>query len=148
MANLYGVANAPGLPVVVSSLNTVAIAISTATQTLIGTSPALVAPSQGYFYCRVDIGLILLHGATPATGINVYVAIGAGSFTNPVSQGTFGQLGNSYVPLFFCTYTPVSQVAWQGAGSTVSVGMNVGVNAATVQPYSWAMFTLMRAPDQ
>ena len=150
MANLYGVANAPGLPVTMNLFNGADIALTTTggAWTPIGSSPALIAPSNGYFYCRVDFAAQIASGAAGPSGVNMAVAIGAGSFTAGLSQPGYIFAPNSTVPCVWVGFTPVSQVAWQGAGSIVTVGMNCGVNVCTCKQWSWAIFTLLRAPDQ
>lgn len=148
MANLYGVANAPGLPLLTGNFPTSDTVCTANVFTTIYTSPPLVAPSQGYFYAMVFVCLQVQTGATIPAGVLFGVAIGAGSVTNIVSYATYPMAVSTsyYVP--FYTFTPVSQSAWQGAGSTISLAFQPSTNNANVLHNSEGIITLLRAPDQ
>lgn len=147
MANLYGVANAPGLVGFINPLNGT-LACPAGVTTAIATTPNLVAPSQGYFYCLIIAGLVITAGATVPTGLNFSAAIGAGSYTNSNGYVTNFMAASSTTFSTYFTTTAVSQVAWQGAGSTVNIGFNPAGQAVTLQSYGSIMYVLLRAPDQ
>lgn len=147
MANLYGVANAPGLPQILT-LTSGDIVCSPNVYTAVITSAPLIAPSTGYFYAMIWAMLEIQLGATIAFGLYGGAAIGAGSFTNTLPYSTAGMAANGFYWLPFCTFTTPSQNAWQGAGSTVSLGLNPQTNGATVKQYSTMTVALFRAPDQ
>jgi hypothetical protein len=148
VANLYGVANAPGLPVLLGGGNFTGGTCNAGTYTQIGTSPALIAPSPGYFYALVILTLEMTFGATTPSTLFFACSIGAGSATNAVGIGQIGLIANSGNIITAVTNTPVSQVAWQGAGSTVGFWLQPGAQSCTVATTSTGLVLLMRAPDQ
>lgn len=147
MANLYGVANAPGLPSLAANSTADVNCPSGATTPVIVTAP-LIAPSNGYFYAMLWAQLEITMGATVPASIYCGAAIGAGSFVNNFGYATGGFAANGTYYLPFYTFTTPSQTAWQGAGSTVSMGVIPGGQAIVVRQYSYMMATLFRAPDQ
>lgn len=148
MANLYGVANAPGLPVILGGANFPGGAINHDVYTQIGTSPALIAPSPGYFYALVQLTLEITFGATPPSTIFLGCAIGAGSVTNSCGIGQIGFTPSGGNIITLMTFTNPSQVAWQGAGSTVAFWMQPGGQNCTIATTSTGFVQLLRAPDQ
>jgi hypothetical protein len=148
MPNLYGVANAPCLLTLTIPLNAADVTVATASITAIGSSPALIAPSNGYFYCKVDCGITIVHGASVATGLNMFLQIGAGSYGGGVGWNMFGMAANGAYQLVYSNFTIASQVAWQGGGSTVTVGLQAATQTVTAKSFGWAVFSLLRAPDQ
>lgn len=148
MANLYGVANAPSFSVFANTIGSANIACPASTNTPIITTTAIVAPSQGYFYVLAWINAEVLIGATPPTSLTFTIAIGAGSFVNGV--GPAGSMIASTTELVSAaTFSANSQVAWISPGSTVSIACNPFAQPVTVNNAgTWAMFTIMRAPDQ
>lgn len=148
MANLYGVANAPGLPVILGGANFPGVACAPNVYTQIGTTPTMVAPSAGYFYAFIMLTLEISFGAALPSTLFFACSIGAGSATNASGIGQFGLLVNAANIITAPTYTPVSQVAWQGAGSTIGLWLQPGGVTCTVQNTSTGIVTLFRAPDQ
>jgi len=147
MANLYGVANAPNVFVNAQNLPG-NIACPANTTTTIYTTPAMIAPSNGYFFPAVWANIFINSGASISTGFNCYIAIGAGSYVGISSVGAYGMVANQTVAIEFAGCGPASQVAWQGAGSTVSIGISPATNACTAMQISPILVMLMRAPDQ
>lgn len=148
MPNLYGVSNAPGLPQIVFPLDAGNVSCPPGVYTAIGSSPPMVAPSAGYFYCMVWGNLLVLSGATVPTGFTVGLSIGAGSVGNNIGLGANAAIANQTLILPFMLPTTPSQIAWQGSGSTVSVFLQPGANAVTCYALCNAVFCLFRAPDQ
>jgi hypothetical protein len=149
VANLYGVANAPSVPILLNSGNFVGSTTCTHDIfTLVGTTPALVAPSAGYFYALVCVTFQLGTLTSVPTGNTLGLAIGAGSFTNAIGVGANFMAPSAAYCMTMCTFTPTSQVAWQGAGSVVNIGFQPGVNNCTWIANATGIVVLMRAPDQ
>lgn len=148
MANLYGVANSPGMPTLLSPIAGSDVACSNDVVTTVGTIPALVAPSQGYFYAMVWAGFVIGAGATPPSGLTLELAIGAGSYVVVAGVAPSGLTASVNNNVFLMGVTAASQSAWQGAGSTVRVGLFPGAQSITVRQQSWAYAVLLRAPDQ
>lgn len=148
MANLYGVANAPGGPLYVQFTSGADINCPGGANTVIWTTPPLIAPSAGYFYALVFLSQIITTTATPPTGLSYGVAIGAGSVVNNMSipGSAMPTSGSIYVPMLLVT--PISQTAWQGAGSVVNVTCGPGVNACSVRAFGSGIVVLLRAADQ
>lgn len=148
MANLYGVANAPGLPVYTQFISGTDIACPGGVNTAIWTSPNLIAPSQGYFYALAFIGVEVTAGATAPTGYTAGIGIGAGTMTNGTSIPGTVIVANGTLYFTIVGISASSQVAWQGAGSPITCYISPGVNSATVKAFSSGMAVLLRAPDQ
>jgi len=147
MANLYGVANPVPLPVVVSVGTSVVCPANTATIFL--TSPALVQPSQGYFYPILWLTACINYGATAPGLITITAQIGAGSAFDTYVQGGIVLYDNSSQIVSVCLVGPLSQVTWQSPGSVVNVLCNPATNGVTMQQGpTRATFALFRAPDQ
>lgn len=149
MANLYGVANAPGIPQVAATLSGGAnVSCPAGVYTTVHTSNPFIAPSQGFFYAIAWMAANLTMGASLPSGINISIAIGAGSYVNEWGFSPIWAVANGSYVIPFVVVTPPSQVAWQGAGSTVSIGINPALNALTCAQYSPSTIVLFRAPDQ
>lgn len=148
MANLYGVANAPGLPTLLSGANFPGGIVNPGVYSQIGTSATLVAPSQGYFYALVILTLEITFGATTPSTLFFGTSIGAGSVSNTLGIGQNGLTANGSNVITVPLFSPVSQVAWQGAGSTVGFWLQPGGVAVTMNTTSTGLVVLQRAPDQ
>lgn len=148
MPNLYGVANAPGLPVFATNIGNANIPCPAGSWTPVITSPAMIAPSAGYFYCMIWTTTIIAQGATVATALFAAAQIGAGSVANQVGLGGQAFVANATELVSLFTFSSPSQTAWQGAGSTVSLNLQAVTNAVTCYANSEACFVLLRAPDQ
>lgn len=150
MANLYGVANAPttiqNFPA--SYFLSGGQVLTHDVLTVIGTTGPLIAPSQGYFYALCFLTLEIQNGATVAQGLNIGVAIGAGSYTNTIGYYTYflTPSGNNFIPATL--FSATSQTAWQGAGSVLNFGVTPSTNSCTILAGSQALVMLVRAPDQ
>lgn len=147
MANLYGVANAPGL-VAYTTANTGNTSCTHDVYTTIFTSPALVAPSNGYFYALCWATLLLQAGASIPLSLSAGLAIGAGSVVQSFGIGTNAFVANGYIYVPVTMFTGSSQTAWQGTGSTISVQIMPATNTVTAINLSCFAYALFRAPDQ
>ena len=149
MANLYGVANPIIYPAYATVIGGVDLACPAGTETNVIDSGALVAISNGYYYPVVCSYMNVTLGATPPTSLVVAARIGAGS-----DFSTFGPYPSLLVAgaTLFITgmlVGPISQTAWQGAGSHIFVTVNPVAQGITFRSYSsGAFFYLYRAPDQ
>lgn len=147
MANLYGVANAPQITFQIIGFSASTLCTANVITPVFVTG-AIQAPSPGYFQILAWANLRITNSATPPTGIAFQVAIGAGSYGTASSIGGAGftPSGSNYFTI--CAETPASQVAWTGAGSTVTLGITAQVNSTTVDIDSNALVMLIRSPDQ
>lgn len=148
MANLYGVANAPGYVQWVGTIGGANVSLPTGVTTPVFTSLPFVAPSAGYFFITCFIFFDFQSGATPPNGIFYAANIGAGSAPfNSSSSGPFAP--STTIQIAASAATVVSQSAWQGAGSTVTVAIQANTGPITINfGGSYAMMWMVRAPDQ
>lgn len=147
MANLYGVANAPG-PSVFSQAAT-NITCPPGVETTVIASPALIATSQGYFLAQVSGQLYINMGATPPTALTVAYKLGAGSdsASYPIPGQYLTANGNIIVPISFLTL--YFSTAWQTPGTVINITLNPTAQQVIVfNLCSNAFFVLLRAPDQ
>lgn len=148
MANLYGVANAPGQFFAANTIGGANVACPPNVFTPIITTGTIIAPSNGYFFVMVWLTLEVAFGATVPTDLQIGCQIGAGSNGNTAGPSA------SFTPnvtqqIVSVTATATSQVAWQPPGSTVTVNLRPGAQAVTVNNAgTWMFFVPFRAPDQ
>lgn len=124
MPNLYGVANCPGQPGQLLTVGGADVTCNPGAETNVITSPALIAPSNGYFYAWGSGILSLAIGATAPTNISIGIRIGAGADSMGFNINSFLLVANTLLMVPIGLFTPESQIPWQGAGSTVSIGVN------------------------
>lgn len=135
MANLYGVANSPGQPGQVTLIGGADVNCPAGSETNILTSPPLIAPSNGYFYAWASGIITLVCGTTPPTAITVGIRVGAGADTMQFGINTSFLTASDFFMVPIGLFTPESTIPWQGAGSTVSIGITpvTGLCVARVQ---------------
>lgn len=147
MANLYGVANAPQICFEIPNFAATTTCNANVYTAFFVTNP-IIAPSQGWFQAAVWASVEIATGATPPSGLSFALAIGAGSYGTPALFAGNVFLPSAYTAMTLINVTPASQVAWQGAGSTVSFGLNPSNQLVQVVQNSNALIMLIRAPDQ
>lgn len=149
MANLYGVANAPLLPLILNTIGNVDIACPANTETNFIQTPALIAPSQGFFYPMAWCGVHILTGATPPTSVVIALRINNGADLGSAGIDASMLLANANSMIYYTLIGPASQTAWQGTGSQIQLSANFATQAGTVKfPSTTCTITLFRAPDQ
>jgi hypothetical protein len=150
MPNLYGVANAPGYPLLAGTPGGNPVTCNAGVATDFITGPNLVAPSQGYFWVHVFVNLSINWGATIANPVLIWPRFGSGSnWSNGMGLNPSGAVANGWSYWTFTLVSPISQVAFQGTGSPVNISMTPTGAALTISNFSTqAFFTLFRAPDQ
>jgi hypothetical protein len=147
MANLYGVANSPGMPINVQIGS--AIGCPANTETNILDSGALIAPSQGWFYPIIWINIVFTYTATPPSSVLIGGRIGAGAdfYQYGINGNTIVASGTQNMICFLVG--PASQTVWQAPGSHLILSVFPQTNSCTVSNFGTAgWFMLYRAPDQ
>lgn len=149
MANLYGVANAPGPSVLNSTIGGGNITCPPGVETNIIASNPLIAVSQGFFFAQV-LGQVAINiGATPPTALTVGFRIGAGADFWAWSWPSQYLVANAELISPLVAFTVTSQTIWQGTGSIVNVSLNpTAQQVIAFTTISYAYFNLVRAPDQ
>jgi hypothetical protein len=147
--NLYGVANAPGLPTFATLIGAANITLPAGVETAIITSPPLVAPSAGFFYPLIFGYSVVTQGAVGAGGATWFARIGNGADFLSISFPGFLLPANASVALPLLGAGAASEVPWRSPGSTITISWNISSGAATCYyPFSTVYFVLLRAPDQ
>ena len=149
MPNLYGVSNPVIAPVYFTNIGGSSIITVANTETPIATSPALAAISAGVYYPMIVGNLFLYCQSGALTGFNVFGKIGAGADFQLQGWQATAFPANAVLQLPVFLVGPPSTVPWQGAGSHVLITINPTGQAVTNLPGgTYAVFTLLRAPDQ
>lgn len=144
-ANLYGVANPVILPITASAAGPVSC--SAGVETTLMSTPALVAPSAGYFYPLIWFTFTLNLGATPATGLTIAFKIGGGSDVDTFFTAGFGSYASNYTWLATTLLGQPSNTAWQAPGSIINITGNSGGQLSAIYNMKYVV-ALFRAPDQ
>lgn len=147
MANLYGVANAPGMPTRFGPSADTNIPANT--WTTVCSSIPMIAPSAGWFYPIVWCVISTQFASPYPADFRVGLAIGAGSVGDQYAMDAIDfPIGGRPI----CPGTligPASQVAWRGAGSVLNIQVYSATNPMIVPGYQTACIgVLYRAPDQ
>lgn len=147
MANLYGVANAPGMPIRFGPASDTNIPANV--WTTVCSSPPMIAPSPGWFYPIVWVVISTQFASPYPADFRVGLAIGAGAV---VDQFTMDAIDFSTGGRPICPGTlngVASQVAWRGTGSVLNIQVYSATNPMIVPGYqTWCVGALYRAPDQ
>jgi hypothetical protein len=91
---------------------------------------------------------VLSTGASVPANIFFAAAIGAGSYTGATGFQASNMVASSNFYLTVPVISPISQTAFQGAGTVINFGCQPTVQSITVNQFSAGQFMLMRAPDQ
>jgi hypothetical protein len=144
-SNLYGAANPVALPVGTTVFGP--IACPSSVETTIATSPALIAPSSGYFYPLVWLTVQTLNGATAPGGLVFAAKIGAGSDFDTFYVVPSGFYANQYMYFTGTMCGFASNTLWQAPGSVINMTANPTGQPITCYNMKY-MIALFRAPDQ
>jgi hypothetical protein len=149
MANLYGVANPVIAPLGTGTIGGANIALPANVETIIATSPALIAISNGIYYPAIFGQMCCQPNAAGLNAFTISARTGGGAdwATQSYPINTLG--AGQYLILPFIWFGPQSTVAWQGAGSVLNITATAGGVAGQALGVGTYFFcTLFRAPDQ
>jgi len=149
VANLYGVANAPGFPLAYNLIGGADIALPTGVETNIIDSGVITAPSQGYFYPIAWLALVFSLGATPPGGLQIAIRVNGGADQQAYGwNGAFLIASANLMDFHILIGTP-SQIFAPGAGAHVQISAQSQTQPSTARfAGSEAVIALYRAPDQ
>jgi hypothetical protein len=146
MPNLYGVANAPGPVVVLNQPGDVACPVGA--NTIVASSPPLIAPSQGFYYPVVWCSFSINFGATNPSLLYLQFQIGAGSTVDFYEVDLLSMGANARINYFPTLVGTPSQTPWVSPGSVINITVNPTSQAVTSAGYaSRYRIALLRAPD-
>lgn len=145
-SNLYGVANAPTLAILIPTAN---VACPAGVATTVGTITGIIAPSQGFFYPACWWLTDVTYGASVPGSVQFGFRIGTGSYLDASQLNPLTFVAGATSDATFCMFGPASSVPWQAPGATVNFTITPtaqAVQANGVAGRIW--FALFRAPDQ
>ena len=149
MANLYGVDNTVLTPNSAGLIGGADVFCPAGVETNIIATPALIAPSNGYFVPMLWLNVAITFAATPATNVSVGARIGAGADFDYYNLNAALIVANATIMLNGFLSGVAAQVPWFQPGSVVYVSLNPTAQAVNARVLgSRALYWLARAQDQ
>lgn len=149
MPNLYGVANAPGLPVLYNTIGGVDVALAAGVETNFIDTGVITAPSGGFFYPVAWLGVVLSFGATAPTSLNLNLRVNSGADQASIGLNVVFLVANTNLLTYYPLVGTPSQIFAPGAGAHVQLsGLSAAQPTTARFAGTWVMIALFRAPDQ
>jgi hypothetical protein len=149
VANLYGVANAPGLPIFYNCIGAADVVCNAGAETNFIDTGLIVAPSLGYFYAMAWLAVVVSTGVGAPSSINFALRVNNGADQSNVGLNSAFLTPSTNSIFYYPLLGTPSQTVWQGGGAHVQLSASCTTNAITVRyPGTWCLIGLFRAPDQ